>query len=139
MKVCSAQTTTSLSSASLQSMIFRDQIKSSNELNEVITSMHKDEISMTALDDKLIIALGEIYFMSTYAKKLKRKNYSSFRMRLAARLLKLVRYEICNEEASIADCLVVENFDMFAKCALLACEKNNSTDELKHQSVKHRP
>ncbi|XP_053383094.1 uncharacterized protein LOC123541349 [Mercenaria mercenaria] len=135
-KVCPAKTIMSVSSAIVQSMIFKDHIKTnpSKELHEVFSSMLKDDIGYIALGDKLIIALGEAYFLNTYADKLKRKNYSSFRMRLAARLLNLIRKEIGDDNASMSDCMVVENVDIFAKCVLLACGKTND-EELKYPSV----
>ena len=135
-QVCPGASSIPLSSAIVQAMIFKGEIgqNACKELSEVFKSMQKDEIGLTAMKDNLILALGEIYFFSNIRNKIKRKNYASFRMRLGARLLILLRKEIDNSEASMSECLVVENFDKVVKCALLACEKN-SDDELKHPSV----
>lgn len=117
-------------------MIFKGQIGSnaSPQLSEVFKSMKKDSTALTALEDKLIIALGEAHFFSNFGNEMKRKNYASFRMRLGAHLLKLFRNEIGNNKASMSECLAVENFDIFVKCALIMCGKKNE-GELKHPSV----
>ena len=135
-KICPCDSSLPLSSAILQMMIFKGELGSNacQHLSEVFKSMKKDDIGLTAMKDKLIIALGESHYFSNFGNRLKRKNYASFRMRLGARLLKLLRTDIGNNEATMSECLVVENFDRFVKCALIACEKNNE-DELKHPSV----
>jgi len=101
---------------------------------EVFPIMHNDEITATAVTDPLIVALGEIHFMRSIGNRLKRKNYASYRMRLAARLLHLVRKEINEENATMTECLKVDHFDVFAKCALLACGKTLDS-ALEHPSV----
>ena len=135
-KVCPCDSCLPVSSAVLQMMIFKGEIGSNacQHIIEVFKSIKKDDIGLTAMKDNLIIALGESHFFSNFGNRLKRKNYASFRMRLGTRLLKLLRTDIGNNEASMSDCLVVENFDRFVKCALIACEKNNE-DKLKHPSV----
>lgn len=91
-------------------------------------------ISETAMSDTLIISLGEFHFLSNFSNKIRRKNYTSYRMRLAARLLHIVRLQLNQEDASYMDLLITENFDNFVKGSLEACG-HNEDDELKHPST----
>ena len=134
---CPKNTQCSTSVAIVQSYIYKGKISenASNKMkSEVFPSMNKDDITGIALHDTLIVAIGEWHFINNMGNKLKRKNYSSYRMRLCARLLQIVRAELQDPLATMSDCLVVENFDTFAKAALLACG-TNTDDELKHPSV----
>ena len=59
--------------------------------DEVFASMQVDDISEIAQNDPLIVMLGESWLRRNISNKLKRKNYASGRMRLAAKLLKELR------------------------------------------------
>ncbi|KAH3814709.1 hypothetical protein DPMN_143218 [Dreissena polymorpha] len=74
---------------------------------EVFPILHQDAITDTAISDPLIVALEEVHFMSSIVNRIKRKNYRSYRMRLAARLLLLLRKEMDHPEATMWDALDV--------------------------------
>ena len=134
---CPKNTKCSTAVAIVQSYIYQGKIAENTGekmKSEVFPSMKKDELTAIAVSDNLIVALGEWHFINNLGNKIKRKNYTSYRMRLAARMLQIVRDQIGDPSATLSQCLVVENFDAFAKAALLACGKT-SEEELKHPSV----
>lgn len=136
-ETCPGKNNTSMPEAVVQNLILQGKIASTESeqmKKEVFPVMINDEISSTAMSDRLIVALGEYHFLSSIGNRLKRKNYASYRMRLAARLLLLVRQETESNEAAMSDCLTVEYFDIIARCAILACGRNND-NEMQHPSV----
>jgi hypothetical protein len=58
---------------------------------EFMPCMKRDDVGNFAVQDDLIVGLGDIWVMKNVDNKRKRRNYSSFHMRLAARLLKELR------------------------------------------------
>ncbi|XP_062612913.1 uncharacterized protein LOC134274668 [Saccostrea cucullata] len=111
----------------IQSKIMTGKIAqeaSSTLKKEVFPIMRQDNITKTAVADPLIVALGDVWLMKCVDNKRKRKYYCSFRMRLAARLLHLLRKE-SQCEASLWDFLTPGHFDLVAACALKACNEEN--------------
>ena len=67
----------------VQQLIFEKKVPgvSSDFLRkEVFPSMMRGCVSDTAKTDPLIISLGEFHFMSNISNKMRRKNYTSYRM-----------------------------------------------------------
>lgn len=81
--------------AIIQSKIMAGKIFSSASTKlktEVFPSMIRDKTTTEiAQGDHLITVLGNIWLMKNAGNKLRRKNFTSFRMRLAAKLLSLLR------------------------------------------------
>lgn len=105
---------------------------------EVIPSMKRDAIAEIALHDDLIIGLGDIWVMKNVDNKRKRKYYSSFHMRLAARLLQELRKKKDEAKLNFQEALKPGNFDLFVESSL-ACAYSDSSelgnDELHHPST----
>lgn len=95
--------------------------------NEVLKSMKQHEVGRTALNDKLIMALGESWLRRSMDNVAKRRHYASEHMRLCARLL-LAMDELVRErdgktddksvEHTMSDMLEPQNFDLVVKAAL---------------------
>lgn len=102
--------------------------------NQVFPIMKKDEISEVAQKDTLILALGDAWLSKAFDNKLRRKYYSSFRMRLAARLLIIIREKLQQPQATMYEVLKPATFDAIAESALDASVRDNA-EELKHPSV----
>lgn len=88
---------------------------------EVLPAMRRDSITDCVLEDHIILMLGDIWLSKNIDNKRKRKHYASYHMRLAGRLLLLVR-ETTNLSLSMSDFLVPKYFDVFVSCALKACD-----------------
>lgn len=86
--------------------------------SEVFTIMTYDDIGKVALHDDLIICLGNMWMTKNIGNKLKRKYYTSSRMRDTARLLMNLRIKTGNTEYSMMDFLIPEHFDDVAFAAL---------------------
>lgn len=134
---CPAKNTSSTwhkGSTIIQAKVVSGKIKNtpSNLLvQEVFSIMRRDEITDVAINDALITTLGNVWLMKSIDNKMKRKHFASFHMRLAARLLTLLRVK-CNTNASMFDLIKPENFDQFADCTLEACRVE---EELQHPST----
>ena len=96
--------------------------------------MRKDEITRVAQGDQLICALGDVWLSKSMDNRLIRYRTSSFRMRLAARLLLETRNLLYIPDLDMFELIMPKNFDAIAKATLLLC-KSNDCDELKHPSV----
>uniref|UniRef100_A0A8W8MSU3 Uncharacterized protein n=1 Tax=Magallana gigas TaxID=29159 RepID=A0A8W8MSU3_MAGGI len=88
---------------------------------EVLPAMRRDSITDSVLEDHIILMLGDIWLSKNIDNKRKRKHYASYHMRLAGRLLLLVR-ETTNLSLSMSDFLVPKYFNVFVSCALKACD-----------------
>ena len=104
---------------------------------EVLPSMKNDAVKDLVQKDVLIICLGDTWLAKSIDNKTKRKNIASFRMRLAARLLKVLREEekeANSDEMFMLDFLTPQHFDNIAKAALLTCSTDEN-EELAHPST----
>ena len=113
-------------SAIVQSKIMKGYITlsaSKKLLNEVFPSMNRDRITQTAQNDSLTVSLGDVWQMKHFGNKLRRKHFTSFRMRLASRLLLCVREAIGDDEASMHTILKPTYFDKVVECSLKACQE----------------
>ncbi|KAK3108247.1 hypothetical protein FSP39_004029 [Pinctada imbricata] len=134
---CSSKNGCATSVANVQQYIFEKRVspEASIELKkEVFPSMMQDDITRIAMEDRLILEVGEYHFSSNFANKIKRKNYTSYRMRLAARLLTLLRKELNMPNASYLDLIKGEYFSAFVKCSIEACGVTDD-EELKYPST----
>ncbi|ESO97052.1 hypothetical protein LOTGIDRAFT_174659 [Lottia gigantea] len=104
--------------------------------DEVFSSMTVDDITEVAKSDVLIIALREYWLRQNIDNPLKRANYSSQRMRLAARLLIELQKQT-SEECSMTmwDFLQPSYFDSIVNAALeTAIPTFDDEEELKSPS-----
>ena len=79
--------------------------------NEVFKIMTNDEIGQVAMNNKLIITLGNMWMATNMGNELKRKYYTSSRMRDNARLLINLGKETNLKELDMTDFLTPEHFD----------------------------
>ena len=82
--------------------------------NEVFKIMTPDEVGNVAMNDSLIIMLGNIWMAKNIDNKLKRKYYTSSRMRDAARLLMNLR-ELSGQNQDMLQFIEPEFFDYVCK------------------------
>lgn len=134
-KVCPAKTdnerTSSKGELRVQSMYLCGKLQSKASkalINEVFPIMTNDIISKTAQQDPLIICLGNTWMCRNIGNKLKRKYYTSSRMREAARLLLNAR-DLLDSNLSMSDLLRPENFDYVAKGALITASPGFDDEE----------
>nr|XP_034315262.1 uncharacterized protein LOC117685101 isoform X2 [Crassostrea gigas] len=121
----------------IQSKIMAGKISSSASTKlktEVFPSMIRDKTTEIAQGDHLIIVLGNIWLMKNAGNKLRRKNFTSFRMRLAAKLLSLLREDSQIPTASMHYFIAPKQFDRVVSCAVKACEEDEDAD-LKNPST----
>ena len=100
------QTKVSKKNLLLQSNILSGRFKSTASkllCDEVFSSMTNDDISEIAKNDLLIVMLGESWLRRNISNKLKRKHYTSGRMRLAAKLLQELRRTGGDDPEPISD------------------------------------
>ncbi|XP_033758150.1 uncharacterized protein LOC117340499 [Pecten maximus] len=102
-------------------------------VKEVFPSMTRDDVTECAQNDKLIVALGEIWLMKNVGNRLRRRNITSFRMRLAGRLLLLIRDKLQLKESTMSSVLIPKNFDLIVESTLDVC-KENQEKELQNPS-----
>ncbi|XP_033728854.1 uncharacterized protein LOC117317995 [Pecten maximus] len=95
--------------------------------------MTRDDVTECAQNDKLIVALGEIWLMKNVGNRLRRRNITSFRMRLAGRLLLLIRDKLQLKESTMSSVLIPKNFDLIVESTLDVC-KENQEKELQNPS-----
>ena len=88
---------------------------------EVLPIMRRDETSAIAQQDSLIVALGNDWLRQNIDNVLKRKYYTSSRMRGAARLLKKVR-ELTDTQFEMMHYIKPEYFDKMCEAALQCAE-----------------
>ena len=114
----------------------RQQSKASKSLiNEVFPIMTNDEISAIAQNDVLIVCLGNNWLARNIGNQLRRKYYTSSRMREAARLLINAR-EILEKDVTMLELLNPENFDTVTKAALITASPSfDDEDDLKAPST----
>ena len=104
---------------------------------EVLPTMRRDNITNTVLEDQIILMLGDIWLSKNIDNKRKRKHYASYHMRLAGRLLVLLR-EMTNLSLPMSDFLAPKYFDAFVGCTLKACDamdKDTEDSDLDHPST----
>ena len=101
---------------------------------EVIPSMKRDAIWEIAVNDDLIMGIGDLWVMKNVDNKRKRKHYSSFHMRLAARLTQDIRKKKEEPELSYMEALKPVNFNLFVECSL-ALAYPDENGELQHPST----
>jgi len=105
---------------------------------EVIPCMKRDDVGKIAIHDDLIVGLGDIWVMKNVDNKRKRRNYSSFHMRLAARLLKELRKTKNQAQLSFTEAIKPSEFDMFVESSLTcgyADPSKQENDDMCHPSV----
>ena len=114
----------------------KDIIASDQLKKEVFSSMIADELSQLAQNDQLIVGLGELWLSKCIHNKRKRKNIASFRMRLAARLLKQV-CELANIELTCMNDLICgKYFDYFIQAGIALCKVSDEDDDsMRHPST----
>ena len=93
-------------------------IDSRKLIEEVLPIMTRDNITEVAQTDPIIVYLGNVWLAKNVGNILKRKYYTSSRMREAARLLINGRELIGNENLSMTDFLKPVHFDTVARAAL---------------------
>lgn len=124
-------------SAIIQSKIMSGKISSSASKKlktEVFPSMIRDKITEIAQEDHLITVSGNIWLLKNVGNKLRRKNFTSFRMRLSARLLAILREDAQMPSLSMHYFLSPKEFDRVVTCAVKACEEDENED-LKNPST----
>ncbi|XP_078310283.1 uncharacterized protein LOC111116385 isoform X1 [Crassostrea virginica] len=139
MTTCPSQEKSSATKGSsiIQSKIMTGKISSSASTKlrtEVFPSMIRDNITEIAQGDHLITVLGNIWLMKNVGNKLRRKNFTSFRMRLSARLLSILRADAQLPSASMDYFLSPKQFDRVVSCAVKAC-KEDENEDLKNPST----
>lgn len=110
-------------SAIIQSKIMSGKISSSASKKlktEVFPSMIRDKITEIAQEDHLITVSGNIWLLKNVGNKLRRKNFTSFRMRLSARLLAILRENAQMPSLSMHYFLSPKEFDRVVTCAVKA-------------------
>ena len=121
----------------IQAKILSGRIQNSPSkllVKEVFSIMRRDAITEVAINDALITTLGNVWMMKSIDNKMRRKHFASFHMRLAARLLTLLRVKCEQNTATMFELLTPRNFDKFADCALEACS-DDETSNLQHPST----
>jgi len=96
---------------------------------EVFTIMRYDNIGQVAQSDKLIISLGNLWLTINVGNKLKRKYYTSSRMRDSARLLINTGKQGGHPEFHMSDFLVHEFFDCVVNAAPTTASKDFDNEE----------
>jgi hypothetical protein len=106
-------------------------------ISQVFPIMTNDNLSKIAQEDPLIVGLGNFWLRENIGNKLKRKNYTSQKMRGAARLLQNLRLKDKTESSRyIADYIKPIKFDEVAEAALQCATMDCDDDEdLKHPSA----
>ena len=100
--------------------------------------MKRDDVGKITIHDDLIVGLGDIWVMKNVDNKRKRRNYSSFHMRLAARLLKELRKRKNQAQLSFTEAIKPSEFDMFVESSLTcgyADPSKQENDDMCHPSV----
>lgn len=85
---------------------------------EVFPYMIRDKITRKAQEDHLITVSGNIWLLKNVGNKLRRKNFTSFRMRLSARLLAILREDAQMPSISMHYFLSPKEFDRVVTCAV---------------------
>ena len=97
-------------------------------LKEVYPIMTRDDITAMAKEDPLIVGLGNNWLRRNLANKLKRKYYTSSRMRGAARLLSKLN-NLSENKLTMIDYIKPKYFDMVCEAALLCASVDNDDME----------
>ncbi|XP_069114279.1 uncharacterized protein [Argopecten irradians] len=97
-------------------------------VSEVYTIMSRDDVTECAKGDPLIVSLGNNWLKRNMGNKLKRKYYSSSRMRGAARLLQHLR-TITNTNMTMSKFICPMYFDKMCEAALLCASMENDDEE----------
>lgn len=111
--------------------------KASHRVREMVfPTMRNDEIANVAKNDDLIVCLGDVWLAKSMENELRCRNYSSFRMRLAARLLMLLRASLKIPDLKMIDAVVPKHFNHFCEAAIEACQPSGDINlDLEHPSV----
>lgn len=97
-------------------------------LTEVYPIMTRDDITTLAKSDNLIVGLGNNWLRKNVSNKLKRKYYTSSRMRGAARLLSHL-HDLSGEKLTMRDYIKPCYFDTVCEAALLCANVENDDEE----------
>jgi hypothetical protein len=115
----------------IKAMQVSGQISSAASLllqKEVYTIMTNDEITKVAQSDPLIVSLGNLWLLKNSGNRLKRKYYTSSRMRGAARLLMNLR-NITDKQVGFQEFLKPGSFDNIIKATLLTASPDMDDEE----------
>lgn len=115
----------------IQSLALSERISASKQLREeVLPIMTNDITSEIAQNDFLIVALGSHWLSRNVGNVLKRKYYTSSRMREAARLLMNARDCISGQQdVSMSEILQPMHFDTVVKAALMTASAGFDDEE----------
>lgn len=114
----------------IQSLALSERISASKQLREVLPIMTNDITSEIAQNDFLILALGSHWLSRNVGNVLKRKYYTSSRMREAARLLMNARDCISGQQdVSMSEILQPMHFDTVVKAALMTASAGFDDEE----------
>jgi hypothetical protein len=97
-------------------------------VKEVYPIMTRDELTAMAKGDPLIVGLGNDWLRRNMANKLKRKYYTSSRMRGAARLLSHL-HDLSAKKLQMVDYIKPVYFDMVCEAALLCASIDDDDEE----------
>jgi len=96
---------------------------------EVFSIMRRDEETAIAQSDGLIVALGEKWLRMNISNKVRRKYYTSEKMRRSARFLLEVRNLIEKQTMTLTDCIKGTMFDICCEAALRIAKRNIDDEE----------
>ncbi|KAK6186767.1 hypothetical protein SNE40_006043 [Patella caerulea] len=96
--------------------------------------MTRYTLTNVAKDGVLIVALGNHWLRRNLGITLKRKYYTSSKMRGAARLLQHLR-ELSKTNEDMSSYLSPRNFDLVCEAALLCAHMENDDEDLKSPST----
>ena len=133
-KICPSQQSAGASKGELRikSQVISGRLESKASkllIEEVFPIMTPDSISSTAQRDQLIVLLGNHWLSRNIGNNLKRKYYTSSRMREAARLLINGREITKEENLTMSDLLRPENFDSVTRAALTTASPGFDDEE----------
>ncbi|XP_069105224.1 uncharacterized protein [Argopecten irradians] len=97
-------------------------------VKEVYPIMTRDCLTNSAKADPLIVALGNTWLRRNLGNKIKRKYYTSSRMRGSARLLHHLQ-DLSAEKLTLSDYLKPKYFDLVCEGALLCAHMENDDEE----------
>ena len=98
-------------------------------IREVFSIMRRDEETAIAQSDGLIVALGEKWLKMNISNKVRRKYYTSEKMRRSARFLLEVRKLADKPTLTFNDCIKGTMFDICCEAALRLAKKNIDDEE----------
>lgn len=104
---------------------------SQSVLNQVFPIMKQDDLSKTAKQDSLIIALANNWMIRNVGNKVMRRYYTSCIIRLLAQLLIILKKMVTPADGEDLDSyLAPEYFEHVAKAALMCANQNEEDEEV---------